>query len=715
VAGDTPEANDLAEWLRKVKGERTLRQLEELLPSYRRSQWGEFLKGRKLIPPWLLDDFVTALVRPQDQQLQRGIGRSLLAEAEKAAAARRTAESSGHSSHGTLHDIQLRLDNARQGQIKAQETVQGLTHLIYGCLTAMAGLQQRCQHLEAERDEARLQLHQHEEHTTASQRRAAENKRRLAETERRLADTEQRLAEAQQQCARIQERLDRAHRKRQEAEDLRFDAFLQGEQHRHALEQRTGRSFPAASSDGAGDAAAPSQSWENDYFLEVADSRLDAFDAQITRIRADIGTPLSPAPDAPRIIPGQTVPAPSTDGTDGVAAGTGPARGGLSMDGADNAAGTGSTAGSPSTADTSGPSTTRSGTSGRSARSPRSGTSGTSGDPSGVGNRPERLDDPPPNGSEPRRRRSRTGRVVLVGATCLAVLAAGGGWLLWDHSHAEYTVADSPTLAQARERHELDIGVKPDQPGMSVFPPTGGSPKGFEIDLARFIARELDVPEEEIKWKKVSSESREDELSTPEVDLLVATYSINKEREKKFAFAGPYYTTGQSLLMRKGDHRGEAIVYDPAAGRYESKLIQGMSELPDGTRSCTAKSSTSETAMKKGPYKAKFHVQTASTYEACVSGLLHEKYDVVATDSVILAGYYSQHRKSLVKLGFNFTSESEKYGVAMRKGDPALQYLTCRAIQKAIDGKAWRTYYNTNLRDLMNEEGRTPTPECHGR
>ena len=51
------------------------------------------------------------------------------------------------------------------------------------------------------------------------------------------------------------------------------------------------------------------------------------------------------------------------------------------------------------------------------------------------------------------------------------------------------------------------------------------------------------------------SENREPFLQNGTVDLVVATYSITDERQaRSSASAGPYYVTGQELLVRKDDN-----------------------------------------------------------------------------------------------------------------------------------------------------------------
>jgi len=74
-------------WVSAVTKDLTLRELEERF-KYGRTQWGQFRKGSKVLPSWLVDDLVQQLVKPQARQVQLELGRRLQRAAEQAAVAR---------------------------------------------------------------------------------------------------------------------------------------------------------------------------------------------------------------------------------------------------------------------------------------------------------------------------------------------------------------------------------------------------------------------------------------------------------------------------------------------------------------------------------------------------------------------------------------------------------------------------------------------------
>ncbi|MEV6077516.1 transporter substrate-binding domain-containing protein [Streptomyces sp. NPDC052069] len=655
-----------------------MQQLEDLFP-YPRAQWSEFLKGHKLITLWLLENVVTKLVPPQDQHRQRGIGRQLLKAAEQADAARRAAGSAADPPEGTVSELQLRLDDARQGQIKAQATVQGLTQLIYAFVSAMADLKQRCRNLETERDTARRQLRQQEASTTANQQSAAENRRRAAENQQRLAETEERLAEAEKQCARVEERLARARREQQEAEDLRIEALQQAEQHRRAYQQRTGKDTPAGSPGGDGDSVPPPQPWEYDRFLEAADAQLDSYDAHMDAIREQIGIPAPPASDEPRTIPGEAAPTPSQDST-GTGTGTANITPGPSAVSEDNSA---------DGADNSGR---------------------------------NRGDDPPANRSgSAGGRRDRGWRTVLISTTCLALLA--GGWLAWDQlrdegvkvppdTHGpqretdEASLPESGVLQKAKNNEKIRIGVKADQPGLSEK--SGNKWSGFDIEFARNIAKALGFGDR-IEFIAAGSRSREDMLQNGQVDIFVGSYSITPGRKTKVAFAGPYLSTNQGVLA----------VEDPSdtdksrmveGGEMVTKEVNSLEEFPNGTRICTASESISKEILDKFPEKD-FTVDDSKTdYKACVEELKEYrdasaaswKTHVVVTDRIILSGFLTRNPDLKVIRDY-LKGSTTRWGVGMAKNDPALHRLVCKSIAEQIEDKTWDELRESHLQEGIDK------------
>jgi glutamate transport system substrate-binding protein len=258
-------------------------------------------------------------------------------------------------------------------------------------------------------------------------------------------------------------------------------------------------------------------------------------------------------------------------------------------------------------------------------------------------------------------------RITRLAATfgaltmALAVTACGG-----DDSTSKGIVG------KASSEKKLVIGVKADQPGLGLQ--TGSTYSGFDIEIAKIVAKGLGVEENGITWKTTVSTNREPFIQQGQVDLVVATYSITDDRKQKVNFAGPYYITGQDLLV-------------PV-----NSTITGPESL-DGKNVCSATGSTPAKRIKSDYPKA--HLQEFDTYSKCVTALAGGQVDAVTTDDMILAGYAAQDQYAgkFKVVGKPFSSEP--YGIGLKKSDTA----GCNKINDilkaaAADGsykKAWDT------------------------
>jgi glutamate transport system substrate-binding protein len=98
--------------------------------------------------------------------------------------------------------------------------------------------------------------------------------------------------------------------------------------------------------------------------------------------------------------------------------------------------------------------------------------------------------------------------------------------------------AGTGIIGKAQSQQQLKFGVKADQPGLGLQ--TGSRYEGFDIEIAKIVAKGLGVPETGIQFVTTVSANREPFIQNGTVDIVVATYTINDERKQKVNFAGPY-------------------------------------------------------------------------------------------------------------------------------------------------------------------------------
>jgi glutamate transport system substrate-binding protein len=252
-------------------------------------------------------------------------------------------------------------------------------------------------------------------------------------------------------------------------------------------------------------------------------------------------------------------------------------------------------------------------------------------------------------------RRTRTTGALALAATAALALAACS--------------SDEGTGSEEEGGDEsITIGIKFDQPGLGFM--EGDTPSGFDVEVAKYVANELGYSEDQITWTEAPSAQRETLLSTGQVDMIFATYSITDERREQVAFAGPYFVAGQDLLV--------------AADNTD---ITGPDTL-DGKNLCSVTGSTSAERIKE-EYSEGVNLLEQPGYAECVTALVAGQVDAVTTDDIILAGLGAQPSNAgKVKVVGNTFSE-EKYGVGIPQDSDQCEAIN-EAITSMIDSGDWQ-------------------------
>jgi glutamate transport system substrate-binding protein len=225
------------------------------------------------------------------------------------------------------------------------------------------------------------------------------------------------------------------------------------------------------------------------------------------------------------------------------------------------------------------------------------------------------------------------------------------------------------------DSNSIVIGTKFDQPGLGLKNPDG-TMSGFDVDVAKYVAKDLGYNEDQIEWKESPSGQRETLIQNDQVKFIAATYSITDARKEKVSFAGPYLVTGQSLLVKA-----------------DNTDITGAESLNNNKKLCSVSGSTPAQRIKD-KYQG-VQLQQYDTYSACVEALKNGAVDAVTTDEVILAGYAAQSPGVFKIVGKPFSTEN--YGIGLKKDDKELCTKITEAIKKMESDGAWKAAWDKNL------------------
>jgi len=227
--------------------------------------------------------------------------------------------------------------------------------------------------------------------------------------------------------------------------------------------------------------------------------------------------------------------------------------------------------------------------------------------------------------------------------------------------------AAGSTMEKLSKAGKITIGTKFDQPLFGLKGPDG--PVGFDVEIGKLIASSLGIKESGITWVETVSANREPFIQSGQVDLVIATYTINDARKKVVSFAGPYYEAGQSILVKA-----------------DNKSIKSEKDLV-GKPVCSVTGSTP--AAKLAEIGAE--PLLTDTYSNCLEPLRAGTVVAVSTDNVILAGLAAQNEGEFKIAGKPFTKEP--YGIGLKLDDTDFRTFVNETLTKSYkDGaykKAW--------------------------
>jgi glutamate transport system substrate-binding protein len=291
-------------------------------------------------------------------------------------------------------------------------------------------------------------------------------------------------------------------------------------------------------------------------------------------------------------------------------------------------------------------------------------------------------------------RLTKTGAILSALGLGLSMSLAGCGG---DDEGGGTEPAESPefdegtTMAELADAGEVTVGTKFDQPGFGLLG-LEDKPEGFDVEIAKIIAAELGIAEDDITWKETPSDVREQVIEDGEVDYVVATYTINDERRQRISFAGPYYEAGQMLMVASDND----TIVNP----------EDIKANPD-QQVCSVTGSTPSENIKQYLANPK-QLTLFDVYDKCADALRTGQVDVVTTDNVILLGFVSESDGAFKLVGEQFTEEP--YGIGITKGDVEFCEFINQTLQDNED--AYLEAWNSTAGEVEGtEEPTLPEPD----
>lgn len=229
-------------------------------------------------------------------------------------------------------------------------------------------------------------------------------------------------------------------------------------------------------------------------------------------------------------------------------------------------------------------------------------------------------------------------------------------------------------IPEITTRGRLIVGVDQSQNLLSYRDSVTGDLRGFEVDLAREISRDIFGDPDRVDFRFVESAGRSLALDQREVDIVIRTMTVTERRQEVVSFSTPYLTTDSRLLV------------------MDNSAIEGVDQLPGRTVCVTDGSTALEKARLHAPQS---QLLKTRNWADCLLALQQHHADAIMSDDTILSGIAAQDPYTRI-VGDSLAQESYAVGMPVASADYDPSGLT-QQVNSTIerireDGTWWRLY-----------------------
>ncbi|MFI7080239.1 glutamate ABC transporter substrate-binding protein [Micromonospora sp. NPDC049903] len=259
---------------------------------------------------------------------------------------------------------------------------------------------------------------------------------------------------------------------------------------------------------------------------------------------------------------------------------------------------------------------------------------------------------------------------------------------------ADAPVADPADLsaggraATIKQAGTLRVGGTATAALFSLKDPTTGKVSGFDAYLAQLLAKYI-TGTPSVELVQVTAQTRELLLQNDTVDAVLATYTITPARAEKINFAGPYFNSGTSILVKKAE-----------AGITKPSDLAGRTVV-------TQANSTAVNTLKQVVPDAKLLL--LETNDQCVQALRQGRAEAYVLDQAILLGN-AQRDPQVKVVGEPFTEDP--YGIGLPPGDAQFKTFVNGWLTKIIEAGLWDRIWKLTVGTAI--EGEPPAPPVLG-
>lgn len=250
----------------------------------------------------------------------------------------------------------------------------------------------------------------------------------------------------------------------------------------------------------------------------------------------------------------------------------------------------------------------------------------------------------------------------MIGILCAAALLASG----------TVSAETKSKLDEVLDRGKLIVGTGSTNAPWH-FKDESSTLTGFDVDVAKIIAKALFDDPEKIEFVNQSGDSRIPNLTTNKVDITCQFMTVTGGRAQQVEFSIPYYREGVGLLLKNGGKYKSYEEMKAAGSKVVVSVLQNV---------------YAEDMVHQALPEAK--VDQYDSVDLIYQALNSGRADAAATDQSALRWFMKQNPERYVDAGYGWNPQS--YSCAVKRGDQVWLNFVNTALHEAMTGVEFGAY-----------------------
>jgi polar amino acid transport system substrate-binding protein len=249
---------------------------------------------------------------------------------------------------------------------------------------------------------------------------------------------------------------------------------------------------------------------------------------------------------------------------------------------------------------------------------------------------------------------------------------------------------DGTYMRTIQERGHLVVGVDQNTLLLAARDPVDKEIKGFEVDIARQIAKAIFGDENKVELKAVSGGAAASLplVQNQTIDLAVDAITVKCDRLQQVDFSTIYFDASQKVLVHT----------DSTATQLEDLA---------GKKVCATKNSTSLEFIRNYASHPPLVPYPADLRSDCLVALQERKVDAISGDDTILAGFRAQDPYTKI---IGPPLEPEPYGMAINQDHPEFVRFVNGVLERVRADGTWSAAYAKWLGPFFDSIPLPPEP-----